>query len=224
MDYVCNIPSLDGLFVNIPINQQPRHPNHKQRPLKDVVDSITSKVPSTKFYNFDNTGRDPGGYCRLTKSTKDIINPKDIVFCLHTKSCNLNPLGDSWRENLLYPILGTKAIAKKTISLFEQEGADLVGSKLERRNVYGPQNKKKYEMICDRLKIKEEHRYGNFVAGTIFATRYSILDRLFSVIEESDFSPKDNKSSDGRVPHALERMFATTARSMDKKIVYTKGL
>ena len=224
MDHICNIPSLDRLFVNIPANQLPRHPKHKQKPLRDVVESITSKVPNTTFFNFDNTGRDPGGYFRLTKATNKIIEPNDIVFCIHTKSCNLHELGDKWRSRLLKPILGSPEAGENTIRLFNEEGGDLVGSKLERRKIYGPPNKKNYEMICDRLKINERYRYGDFVAGTIFAARYSILDKLFSVIEESDFSPKDNKSGDGRVPHALERMFATTARSMGKKIIYTKGI
>ena len=63
---------------------------------------------------------------------------------------------------------------------------------------------------------------GDFVAGTMFAARYSVLSELFSVVEESDFSEKDNSSGDGRVPHALERMFTTTARHLNKKVIYVK--
>ena len=59
--HVDNIPNLENLFVNIPINQIPRRDGKEPAPLKQTVEKIVNKVPSTGFYNFDNTGRDPGG-------------------------------------------------------------------------------------------------------------------------------------------------------------------
>ena len=227
LEHAVNIPNLEKMYVNIPKNQLPRADGKAPIPDENAKEYINKHINNVEYFNFENTGRDPGGYFRMTKEAEGTIDPEDVVFCIHTKACNLGggDFGFQWMSRLLQPILKSKELGENTLKYFEEDSdVGVVGSGFERKKYYGPQNKKNCTMLYDRLGIKEENRWGAFVAGTIFAARYSILQKTFSVIEESDFSTKDNISGDGRVPHALERMFSAVARNEGKKVVYTTGV
>ena len=216
LDYICNIKELECLYVNIPAEFQYREEIISESKVKDI---IRSRVPQSEFYNFKNTGRDPGGYFRLTQATAATMSSNDIVFCIHSKSCNLSPWGDPWRQNLLHPILGTPEIASDTIGLFKNEDVGLVGSNNYKCLEYGV-NIDNCTKLYERLNLPEDVRFTSFVAGTIFATRRCVLDKVYSVISEDDFSEQDNISSDGVIPHAMERMYGAVTRSIGKKVIF----
>ena len=216
MNYVNNIPSLDKLFINIP---KVSDDNEDDVATEKSIKKFIPKGVKFEFFEFKNTGRDIGALLRLTKKTKKEIGKEDIVYCIHTKACQLHELGDNWRKALLDPILGDADKSSKAHDLILNNEADYVASAEKTFGYYGP-NEANYHELCDRLKINLKYRLGDFTAGTIFILRQKYLDKTFSKINEKDFTDKDNHTADGLITHATERLFTTVIRSMEGRIRY----
>lgn len=216
MGYVNNIPNLNKIFVNIP---EVSEDNEDDIATKESVSKFISEGVESQFYNFKNTGRDVGAFFRLTQETVEQIQPEDIVYCIHTKACQLHELGDKWRKDLLEPILKDQETASSVLELLLNGEADYVASNRKTFDLYWP-NESNYHQLCDRLKININHRLKDFTAGTIFTLRYKYLNELYGKITEDDFSDLDNHRADGLMTHAIERLFTTVVRSMDGKIKY----
>ena len=215
MSYVNNIPLLNKIFINIPDVKEASH----NVATRQHVEKLIPQGVDYEFYNFKNTGRDVGAFFRLTKETKDLVNPEDIVYCIHTKACQLHQIGDVWRKELLGPLLGNPSAAESIHALFRNNEIDYAASARKSMTWYGV-NESNYHELCDRLKINIKYRLGDFTAGTIFVLRYKYLEKLFSKIYEFDYTEEDNHQADGLKTHATERMFTTVVRSMEGKIKY----
>lgn len=129
------------------------------------------------IYN-DNFGFDIGSFFLYLKKCKENNITFDYIVKLHTKTSDIE------RDNLIKPILGSVNRIRLIIDMLDNEKIGLVGSKrcmFYNYNKLALQNQnwlyyliKKYDINLSSSKMVQ------FVGGTIFFIRFSILNNLFS--------------------------------------------
>lgn len=198
---------LDSMLDTIKIHssQVDLYVNFVEETYKVADENKVLKVfPFAKILISKNRGRDWGGFFRISK----IINHEDydVIFLAHGKRSfrDNRPLGDSDRDKLFENLFSTSENLKNYINSI-RNGSGICASlshKITEKRVEEKNNAKHMK------KLSLRHGYAppqdlDFTWGSIFAIHSAILKKMFVDVSLDDFELYE--SSDGLLPHALER-------------------
>lgn len=165
-------------------------------------------------------GNDIGGQLIMFNHLMKVEPQPEVVFVLHTKG------DDKWRNNLVNSIAGSEKILESVINLFQRNPH--VGMIGWYKNHYRMDtfNRGILEEICEReFGIDKQKIYSfSFIAGTIFAVRWSIYKKAFT---GKDLVEYYNQLELGHIKnhlrptytHSWERIFGILVEEAGYKIV-----
>jgi lipopolysaccharide biosynthesis protein len=221
--YLDNLTVPYKLYVNI----CPGKYNKKQ------IDFIYRYKSDTVINISRNRGVDVGGFL---STLKVIDNDTDLIIKIHTKkgigsettpsnSVKRNGVkvaerqANKWFHNMMKGVLKDVETVNRIINEFRtNEKCGMVGFKLY--NGLGP-NKNEIIKISELINLDKNLIGGNFIGGTIFWVRYSILKKYLTTKSITSIL---NSMSDGYVvepspQHAMERIFGYMVQGDNKKIM-----
>jgi glycosyltransferase involved in cell wall biosynthesis len=216
--YLTNLANHDyDVVVNIPdCVATEQH----QQTLKEVYGVALKRILVS-----ENRGRDIGGLLQIISSVKK--DTYDVVFVLHTKKSPQNrpAYTDFWRASLLTAILGSRSLAARVVSALRSPDSTVgfVGS-ASWRSTTPDANLDQIKILFERLDVPERHRFVEYLSGSIYAVRFSLLQRLANELKLTDFELTTGKDSsflkDGQVEHAVERLFGALLSEAHMRILW----
>lgn len=209
--YLINIPFPFDLFVTT------------QNQITEIEARLNYDFENVSVIQVENRGRDLGGF--LSAISHFELDQYDIVLKVHSKkSLNMGSYieavqglfgqdivdGDTWRKQLLDPILGSRERVAKVVAAFQaNRHLGMVGASKFLCSVPDA-NTSLYKDLCRKLQVKEEIL---FFAGTMFWIRGNLLRRIrLSGFDNADFK-LDSKAVEGELEHCFERIFGALVTS-----------
>lgn len=221
------------LWISIPRNQDESN--------KELIDTIMIYNKNIKILVIPNKGFDIGGFFYCLQKVIDLGFNYDFIIKLHTKSDTL------WRDSMSLPLLDIK----KLDDLFKDPDIGMVGGQkfFMIGNMSGDcRNQKHFEDILERFNFINNQNPFNFVAGNIFAIKFSVLINIYKthiewilnkLNDENSYDPiwmklnnetiignllwkgADNKNyiRDGMFEHAFERFFSYSIKYTGYKTI-----
>jgi hypothetical protein len=179
--------------------------------------AIRRRFPDAAVMVSPNRGRDIGGFFRLLEDAA--FDAFDVFILLHTKKSphRPSPRADAWRRALLNALLGTPDIARENLALLAAEPriGCLAAARCRDTKLGG--NAANYRHLMDRLGVRPADRACEFVRGTMFMARTSVIRRLFERLHDLPFEPGDDRPlafhMDGQLAHAVERVIGGIVRA-----------
>tara|TARA_Y100001933_G_scaffold120795_1_gene120747 strand:+ start:241 stop:1575 length:1335 start_codon:yes stop_codon:yes gene_type:complete len=170
---------------------------------------------SNKIYT-KNIGLDWGGRLQIFAN---IPSHEDITFISHVKKSPYHSkiYTKKWVSEIARPITLNQngQIAKY---MHDNPSLGIIASNLHRDSGIG-KNYKNYHILCDLLEISNEYREINYLAGSYFVIRTSILIQFYSKLNLQQFA-NDQFCFDGTLAHSCERAIFSFARSKKFKIAW----
>ena len=190
------------------------HPNMDLKSLKGYVPDKYLNI-SYQIYT-KNIGLDWGGRFQIFSN---ISSHKEITFISHVKKSPYHSkiYTKKWVDEISKPIMLNQngEIAKY---MNDNSFLGIIASKLHRDSGIG-KNYKNYHILCDLLDIPYEYREINYLAGSYFVIRTSILIQFYSKLNLQQFA-NDQFCFDGTLAHSCERAIFSFARSKKFKIAW----
>lgn len=171
-----------------------------------------SKKIVPKVCVFENRGRD---IYPFLEQMHLIIQNYDYILHLHTKKSKYDTYGDAWRQYLYSTLLGNRNNIASIFYQFERKKGLGIIFPVPYESIKGMMqmggSKQYYDILCDRLNIKEQ--FNNvFPAGSMFWAKVDSILPLFYAFNKFDF-PSEKNQRDGTFAHAVERIFVVLALS-----------
>lgn len=202
------------VFVNIAEN----------RWIPQLHQEIVDLCPNAFVHISPNRGRDIGGHLRTLRYL-DIQRYQIFVF-MHTKN---SPHLDSeqskfWRQTMLAAFAANPEIARESIRLFQKDSSvGIIAAQIWRSHYMG-KNRQHCDNLFARFAIQSEHRRLDYVQGTMFMIRSTIVARLFEVLHDEPWEDPTGKGEDflldGQLEHAIERVIPALTRQMGYRIIW----
>ena len=199
--------------INIisPNIQDPLYIGHPYEDLKSLKGFIPEKYNNlSKQIYTKNIGRDWGGFFQIISN---IPNHKEITVLSHVKKSPYHSkiYTKKWVQEISIPIsINKNALISKY--MHENPSIGIIASKLHRDYGIG-KNFFNYHRLCDILEIPFEFREINYLAGSFFIIRTSILLDFFSKLNLQLFKNDSDDSFDATLAHSAERAIFSYARS-----------
>jgi lipopolysaccharide biosynthesis protein len=223
ISYLKNLKFNYRLYVTITKNNLDNNIIQKLKNFKNDVNIIEVK----------NKGVDVGAFL---ETLKQIDKSTDLILKIHTKkgigsienpSLSVKRKGientikqaNAWFHNLMRGVLKNENQVLKILDSFEKnKKIGMVGFRL-----YNSIGLNKFEIIklMDKIKIEKKFVGHNFIGGTMFWVRYSILEKYLTT-EIIDFllnQMKDGYVIEPSTQHALERIFGYMIYQENQEIV-----
>ena len=200
--------------------------------LVNFKNRVENEHKNCKVFINDNVGLDIGGSLLIFDYILKEEKEYDYILKLHSKKSihggRINSTkGEEWRNELLYPILGSYKIVNNIIDLFtENPIIGMIGAKKwlydKHNNIYHDSN-----MLNEYIKkfnLKTTMDEIEYIGGTMFWVRFDIfkdfftkndITRIIRTFERNSFT--DNKKL--KWTHAFERVFGMIVTEYDKKII-----
>lgn len=141
------------------------------------IDYIKKKFPSATHIINENFGFDIGSFFKVLQICKNNNQEFDYVVKIHTKT------NDFDREKLIKPILGSANRIKIILDILANDSIGLVGSlgsmyyNYEKLAVH---NQNHLKTLIEKFKINAKYYDSvQFVGGTMFWTKFSLLKKMF---------------------------------------------
>jgi hypothetical protein len=178
-----------------------------------------------KFYVVDNKGLDIGPFLLSLKKSRETETKYDYIIKVHTKkSIYTSKIGNEWRDNLTYPIIGnTKLYEYNVHTLMSNEDIGMLGSKEFKMNDNLNINmlRRIVKALFPQYKDRLEEPF-SFIGGTIFMAKMeifddftdAIIDDLYSNLEPGYFTDYAYNTT----THAVERLFGAMVNFKNKII------
>ncbi len=191
------------------------------------IEILKASFPDAILLFSPSQGRDIGGKMVAINTQFELNIPSDYTLIIHDKLSPHYPLGAEWRDKL-FRIIDKKNLPK-IIRQFESDGkTGVIGPKDQIKNEYNPDSG---EFTCTSssniIRLMQEYNIKvtnyNYIAGTVFWIRTSILKKFFSGIRPLDVRASFEKGNaldfvNGTNIHAWERIFPFLANSDGYKI------
>lgn len=192
----------------------------------DSEKKILKLKTDAKFLKVSNIGYDIWPFIQVLKNIN--LEEYGYVLKLHSKryidfvwwpddyEYKTNKKGFYWRNSLVEPLIGSKKKFKNILdSLNKNPNIGFVSDKsymisIEKNS--SDIDKEFYKNTCKELNITK--KYPEFLAGTMFIIKTSVLKRVIHIQEEM-FDTKSCQGASSTFAHALERIFTT--------LVYDEG-
>src|SRR5574344_2038981 len=177
-----------------------------------IKQEILKFKPNAKILLTENEGYDVYPFIKVLECVD--LAKYDYIIKIHTKNKRTGVIrqlaytGNDWRNALISAVLGSKQKVKENIEIFENNpnigmiGYDKLVVDIDEE---APRNFLKTNEVLKKLNINE--RTGEFVAGTMFMVRASLMQKIKDLhFSLEDFKPNSiNKTKDtGSLAHALE--------------------
>lgn len=190
-------------------------------PGSELADAVHADWPAADVIEMPNSGRDIGPFLRVLPLLLD--RRYDVVCKVHTKRGATEP--DTWRHMLLEGVLGSAGQVRQILGWFKHD-PDLatVGPNalyLDGPRFVGP-NAKALEDLFATVEgpgVAMPGHWG-FFAGSMFWIRPELLRGLVDA-DLLHLIEDDNRSHDGQIAHAIERMFGLIAARNGRRIGLT---
>lgn len=186
-----------------------------------LADAVRADWPDADVIETPNSGRDIGPFLRVLPTLLE--RGYDVVCKLHTKRGATEP--DTWRHMLLEGVLGSSALVRQILGWFERD-PDLATVGPDELYLNGPRfigpNAAALEGLFRRMEGQDAPmpaQWG-FFAGSMFWIRPELLRGLLDP-DLLQLFEEDNRSHDGQVAHAIERMFGLIATSRGGRVGLT---
>ncbi|MFC4991182.1 rhamnan synthesis F family protein [Rubritalea tangerina] len=180
-----------------------------------IAKKIRSSFPNAVILKFPNHGRDILPFMQLVRS--GALSSYKAIIKLHTKKSRG---AERWRERLVNSIMYDREHVLSLFQIMENEDVGLIGSE---KDIHGGYNLWKYniegvkKMVAQLgLSYAGLDSYPDFLAGSIFIIKGSVLDASKNLEFESCDWPPEAGQQDGTVGHQVERLFSI--------LCYEKGL
>lgn len=174
----------------------------------------------------ENRGRDVGGMLEnIRASPHDVY---DVVFVLHTKRSpqNAESYAEFWQKSLLDSILGSRARCADIVFRLRsnRSAVGIVGAATWRSTTVDS-NEVGLTSVMDRLNVGRGHRIVEYLSGSIYAARFSVLRRVADEFSLSDFKCAEGQPKeffvDGQLEHAIERAFGALVSEAHMHVYWT---
>jgi lipopolysaccharide biosynthesis protein len=188
---------------------------------EDVVHGIAAKLSMPfEVFVFPNLGRDVLPFLKVLRYIKD----KGFTYLLklHTKKSLHREDGDKWRDDLYAKLLDDQLVERLTTYFTDHPEVGLIGPEgyISPLSYYWGSNEVTVRALGRRLGIGELNiEQHHFIAGTMFFARICALEPLLHLaLSDEDFEPEQGQV-DGTLAHAIERVIALCAFSVQMSIV-----
>jgi lipopolysaccharide biosynthesis protein len=173
----------------------------------------------------ENRGRDILPFIKMIPIV--IESEHCFILKLHTKKSKHRDDGDFWREDVFSKLVSTKSIINSIEYMAKNQAVGIIapaGHVLAMETYFG-RNQANVEYLARRLGVcSSELAQINFVAGSMFFVRVSVLIPLINLALLDDDFEDEIGQVDGTLAHAIERVFSVSAFSLGKTIADTNQL
>jgi len=223
--YLKNISTNFDLFVTV----------NESLIKKDEIEKINKNFKNVTLIVLpSNKGRDIGAFIYFINQIK--LEKYDLILRLHTKKTTMSSFekhlsrgkdfqksrhkilsNDLWRKHNLDSILGSKAIVKKVLKIFQNNSVGMIGDKaFLLGNYYTNKCEREYfRSICKDLNLFKDI---SFFAGTIFWIRADLLNLIKDNYTIDSFDAVKSSKKNGELEHGFERIFGTLVKSQGYKV------
>jgi len=208
--YLVNLAGLADLHVSVTENM--------------AVSSLArlhAVFPNMRVHLCENRGRDVKPFIEMYRLAAH--DGYEVAFKLHGKRSPHLGNGAAWREQLVDPLLGSRAVFEQHVATLKS-GAKAVmlvpQSALHQLNEAGFNQRWLDELLRQTGHAERAGRYKwKFAAGTMFAFQFKALDALLNedAISLACFEAEAGQL-DGTYAHAMERMLGLFATAQGGKI------
>lgn len=190
------------------------------------IDKIKRAFPNAQIWVLPNRGRDVGPFIETLNRIN--LNDYEVIFKIHSKKVCLKnedgkrneiirfmfnlPDGESWRKELVNSFMGSRYKIMQVLYMFHRCSnlGMLGGDKFLK--THGPLKPREYFRLCRVLEIP--HHY-EFFAGTMFAVRAKVLQRLKDKkITLNDFCIEQGEL-DGKLEDIVASCFGALCRGQN---------
>ncbi|MEJ8816637.1 rhamnan synthesis F family protein [Lacibacter sp. H407] len=194
---------------------------------EDFIDVLTRSFSGSVILHTPNKGRDIGGKFALIDAMLKSENKTDYTLIIHDKLSPHTPTGKTWRDKL-FKVIEPERI-EIVLSEFEaNKKTGIIGTKDFVKTEFNPDKKEfdctSNDILLQKLKDYKLHpKDFNFIAGTIFWIRSSVLESFFTehkpLAIRKDFETGNALDfTKGTLIHAWERLFTMISTSQGYKI------
>ena len=159
-------------------------------------------------------GCDTGAFLLQIKRMLDSHKKYDYILKIHTKSGNI--VFPQWKDELLDNIAGSGENVKKVLEYFKKNGKiGMIGCKkwILPRDI-------KYPIFLDTCRRNGISIDGQFIGGTIFWVRFTIIKNTFKHIDiDCEYSLcESGKPTEPSYTHSWERIFGLMVQTQNYQI------
>ena len=173
---------------------------------------LSGQLHPYKLLAVNNRGRDILPFLKIMPAVLQGEHP--YVIKIHTKKSPHRTDGDIWRRDVFDKLL-TMSELKKLLAYFDRNPQIGIlgptGHIVPMRCYYGS-NAPNVERLSARMGMeKEQLRYINFIAGSMFIARLEALEPLLNLAVGDEEFETETGQIDGTLAHAIERLFPISA-------------
>ena len=197
-----------------------------------LIETIRRSYPRAEIEVVDNRGRDVGPFLALLERGR--LDRYKYICKIHGKKSidgrRKAYMGAIWRRRLLFDLLGAPGAADAAIALFERDPSiGMIGPGVFRLPKQGysedlswSANRSMTLKIAERMGVPPDRFQLDFFGGTMFWVRPQALKPLAKLGLAADM-PCESGRIDGDLPHAVERVLATSVLAAGYKLANCHG-
>jgi hypothetical protein len=184
-----------------------------------LIQAIRQAYPRAEIEVVENRGRDVGPFVALLERGR--LDRYKYICKIHGKKSvdgrRKIYMGAMWRRRLLFDLLGAPGVANAAIELFERDPSiGMIGPRVFRlpkegysQDLSWSANRSMTLKIAQRMGVPSDKFQLDFFGGTMFWVRPEALRPLANLGLAADM-PYESGRIDGDLPHAIERVLATS--------------
>jgi Rhamnan synthesis protein F len=192
-----------------------------------LIEMIGQAYPRAEIEVVENRGRDVGPFLALLDRYKYVCKVRS------KKSIDARRkiyMGAMWRRRLLFDLLGAPGAANAAIDMFERDPSiGMIGPRAFRlpkdgysEDLSWSANRTMTLEIAERMGVPADRFHLDFFGGTMFWVRPEALKPLTNLGLAVDM-PYETGRIDGDLPHAVERVLATSVLVAGYKLANCDG-
>ena len=197
-----------------------------------LIETIGQAYPHAHIEVAENRGRDVGPFLGLLERGR--LDRYKYICKIHGKKSidggRKTYMGAMWRRRLLFDLLGAPGAANAAIDLFERDPSiGMIGPRAFRLPKEGysedlswSANRSMTLRIAERMGVPSEMFRLDFFGGTMFWVRPEALKPLANLGLSAEM-PYESGRIDGDLPHAVERVLATSVLAAGYRLADCDG-
>ena len=197
-----------------------------------LIETIRRDYPRAEIEVVENRGRDVGPFIALLERGR--LDRYKYICKIHGKKSidgrRKTYMGAMWRRRLLFDLLGAPGVADAAIALFERDPSiGMIGPRVFRLPKEGysedlswSANRSMTLKIAERMGVPAERFQLDFFGGTMFWVRPEALKPLTNLGLAAEM-PYESGRIDGDLPHAVERVLATSVLAAGYRLADCDG-
>jgi hypothetical protein len=197
-----------------------------------LIETIRQAYPRAEIEVVENRGRDVGPFLALLERGR--LDRYKCICKVHSKKSidarRKIYMGAMWRHRLLFDLWGAPGAASAAIDMFERDPSiGMIGPRAFRlpkggysEDLSWSANRSMTLAIAERMGVPADEFQLDFFGGTMFWVRPEALKPLTNLGLAADM-PDETGRIDGDLPHAVERVLATSVLVAGYKLANCDG-